>query len=129
MLTPMTVTSLSRDTSMLESAGACRRTRGSLSAFTTLTEGERIIWDPRRARMWPIAGESPKVEGQVPRPIVPTSALAPPLRKVRESVVELEARLKRFEAERGEERTGGQVTSRPTPGGPKSGRRPSRRRG
>ena len=50
------------------------------------------------------------------------------LREVREAVAELEARLKRFEAEMGEDRPAGSAASRPTPGGPKSGRRPSPRR-
>ena len=50
------------------------------------------------------------------------------LREVRESVAELEARLKRFEAEMGEGRPAGPAKSRPSPGGAKSGRRPSPRR-
>ena len=50
------------------------------------------------------------------------------LREVREAAAELEARLKRFEAEMGEDRPAGSAASRRTPGGPKSGRRPSPRR-
>ena len=45
------------------------------------------------------------------------------LREVRESVVELEARLKRFEAEMGEGRPAGPAKPRPSRGGAKSGRR------
>ena len=50
------------------------------------------------------------------------------LREVRESVVELEARLNRFEAEMGEDRRGESAASRSPAGGPKSGHRPSPRR-
>jgi len=50
------------------------------------------------------------------------------LREVRQSVVELEARLNRFEAEMGEDRRGESAASRSPAGGPKSGRRPSPRR-
>ncbi len=50
------------------------------------------------------------------------------LREVRQSVVELEARLNRFEAEMGEDRRGESAASRTPAGGPKSGRRPSPRR-
>ena len=50
------------------------------------------------------------------------------LREVRESVIELEARLKRFEAEMGEGRPAGPAKPRPGRGGAKSGRRPSPRR-
>ena len=50
------------------------------------------------------------------------------LRKVRESVAELEGRLKRFEAERVEGRPAESKASPRTPGGPKSGHRPSPRR-
>ncbi len=45
------------------------------------------------------------------------------LREVRESVVELEAKLKKFEAELGEGRPAGPAKPRPSRGGAKSGRR------
>ena len=49
------------------------------------------------------------------------------LREVRGAVAELEARLKRFEAERGEGRPAGPAKPRPSRGGAKSGRRPGSR--
>ena len=50
------------------------------------------------------------------------------LREVRESVIELEAKLKRFEAEMGEGRPAGPAKPRPGRGGAKSGRRAGSRR-
>ena len=50
------------------------------------------------------------------------------LREVREAAAELEGKLKRFEAEMGEEQRGESSASRSPAGGPKSGRRPVARR-
>ena len=62
------------------------------------------------------------------RPEGPPGGGAEVLREVRESVIELEARLKRFEDEMGEGRPAGPAKPRPGRGGAKSGRRPSPRR-